>query len=303
MNDRAGSDTASPEPSQPARAPTEANSARRASLIESSSRSLAMAGRALDPNASGGPDLALAHLLLGYALLAAARANDRDEGILSARDAVVAVERSGELGRAAGSAARGRAVLACLETGQEAGLARDDLVQAELLVGSLLHALRAESVNGRAARWRRAGFALLVAGIVAVIMVPTLMRGGPWEKYRWMASSAVDGFSTTGTLGQHGPFQLVFHTNQEAGPWILIDLLKLRTIHSLSIRNREDCCDERCIPLVVEVAGDDQHFVEVARRKDAFDVWKVEFPARQVRYVRLRVEATTIFHLREIVIL
>jgi hypothetical protein len=302
VNDRTGSGTASPEPSQPAQAPTEATSARRASLIESGSRSLAMAGRALDPNGSGGPDLALARLLLGYALLAAARANDRDEGILSARDAVVAVERSGELGRAAGSVARGRAVLACLEMGQETGLARDDLVQAELLVGRLIDALQARSTNGRAVRWRRVGFALLVAGIVAVIMVPTLMRGGPWEKYRWMASSATDGFSTTGTLGQHGQFQLVFHTNQEAGPWILIDLLKLRTIHSLSIRNREDCCDERCIPLVVEVAGDDQHFVEVARRKDTFDVWKVVFPARQVRYVRLRVEATTIFHLREIVI-
>ena len=95
----------------------------------------------------------------------------------------------------------------------------------------------------------------------------------------------------------------MLHTEYEANPWMVIDLLKLRPVHGVSIRNREDCCDERCIPLVVEVAGDDQHFVEVARQGETFDVWKAEFPARQARYVRLRVEATTMLHLREIKIL
>jgi len=285
------------------RVSTDADAAARASLIERGSRSLAMAGQALDPNASGGPDLALARLLLGHALAAAAGAMDPLVAIHSVRDAAAALEQGGELVRVAGSAARGRAVLACLEVEPEAQLTRAELADAELLIGKLLDPRLGKPVARCSVRRKYVGLALLVVGVATVVTTPTLLRGGPWEKYRWTASSATEGFSTTGTLGKVGPFQLLFHTEQEDGPWVVIDLVKLRPVHSISIRNREDCCDERCLPLVIEVAGDDQQFVEVARQEKTFDDWKVELPARKSRYVRLRAEATTMLHLREIKIL
>jgi hypothetical protein len=292
-----------PTESSPADAMGTGDSAARAALIERGSRSLAMAGQALDTNSSSGPDLVLARLLLGHALAAAAGAIKPNAAIQSVRDAAVALEQAGELARAAGSSARGRALLACLEIEQEARLARSELAEAELLIGKLIDARLGRPVASRSVRWKYVGLALLVVGVATVVTTPTLLRGGPWERYRWTASSATEGFSTTGTLGKVGPFQLLFHTEHEDEPWVVIDLVKLRLVHSISIRNREDCCDERCIPLVVEVAGDDRQFVEVARRTETFDVWKVEFPARKSRYVRLRVEATTMLHLREIKIL
>ena len=279
------------------------DSTARAALIERGSRSLAMAGQALDTNSSSGPDLVLARLLLGHALAAAAGAIKPNAAIHSVRDAAVALEQAGELVRVAGSSARGRALLACLEIEQEAQLTRSELAEAELLIGKLIDARRGKPVASRSVRRKYVGLALLVVGVATIVTTPTLLRGGPWEKYRWTASSAAEGFSTTGTLGKVGPFQLLFHTEYEDEPWVVIDLVKLRPVHSISIRNREDCCDERCLPLVIEVAGDDQQFVEVARRTETFDVWKVEFPARKSRYVRLRVEATTMLHLREIKIL
>ena len=289
-----------PTESSPADALRTYDSVARDALIERGARSLAMAGQALDANSSSGPDLVLARLLLGHALAAAAGVIEPNASIGSVRDAAVVLEHGGELARAAGSSARGRWVLACLEIEQEAQLTRPELVEAELLIGKLLESKPADR---RTVRRKRVGLALLVVGVATVVTTPTLLRGGPWQKYRWTASSAAEGFSTTGTLGKTGPFQLLFHTQYEDGPWIVIDLAKLRLVHSISIRNREDCCDERCIPLVVEVAGDDQQFVEVARQEKTFDDWKVEFPARKSRYVRLRAEATTMLHLREIKIL
>lgn len=298
MNDPSENTPTKAEPSRRAE-----DAAARAILIERGSRSLAMAGQALDSNSSGGPDLVLARLLLGHALAAAAGAMDPNVAIRSVRDAAAALEQGGELARVAGSAARGRAVLACLEVEPEARLTRAELAEAELLIGKLLDPRLGEPAARRSVRRKYLGLALLVVGVAAVVTTPTLLRGGTWEKYRWTASSATEGFSTTGTLGKVGPFQLVFHTEYEDRPWVTIDLLKLRQVHSISIRNREDCCDERCLPLVIEVAGDDQQFVEVARQEKTFDDWKVEFPARKSRYVRLRAEATTMLHLREIKIL
>ncbi len=275
--------------------------------ISRASRSLAMAGRALDPNAAGGSDLALAELLLKYTLASAAAVFGGDDDARSTSDAVAALERSGSLARAAGSAQQGRSVLACLTNDGSEVCGRDDLVEAEFLLDKLLRVIRGEPAISRAARWSRWGFALLVAGGVTGAMTPTLTRllhGGPWQRYKWTTSSGVPslGFGTSGLLGAHGVRELVFHTATENRPWVSIDLLETRSVHVIEITNREDCCQDRAVPLVIEMAGDDKHFVEVARKKEVFTVWKAEFPTRRARYVRMWVDAQTAFHLQEIVI-
>jgi hypothetical protein len=264
---------------------------------------LAIAGGALDPNAPGGADLELAALLLAHALAAAAGAIEDRGADGEAGDFVATLDRSGVLARAAGTLDRGRAILACLTAPAIRRPSRDELVAAELLLGRIVRVLRGEPAIARSVRLRRWGFALLVACALTATLTPLLRGKPPWEKYRWTASSAGFGFPTTGTLGVRGPLDLLFHTTYEDRPSLTVDLLALRSIHSIAITNRGDCCSARCLPLVVEVAGDDGRYVELARRQDVFDTWDVRFPARRARYVRLRVEAATFFHLREIVIL
>jgi hypothetical protein len=271
--------------------------------ISRASRSLKMAGRALDPNAACGPDLRLAELLLAHTLVAVAVVSSGDSGDdaqYSASDAIATLERSGLLARAAGNAGYGRSILAPFaEGGGGPGTGHDELVEAEVLLGKLLRLLRDETAIPRAMRWLRWGFALLCAAAVTAAMTPTfgrLARG----RYKWTASSASFDFATSGRLWDHGASGLIFHSAFENAPWVSIDLLRTRSIHVVSITNRDDCCQQRCIPLVIEAAGDDGHFVEVARRKDAFSVWDAEFAPRRARYVRLRVEGQTFFHLREV---
>jgi hypothetical protein len=267
--------------------------------ISRASRSLKMAGRALDPNAACGPDLRLAELLLAHTLVAVAVVSSGDDAQYSASDAIATLERSGLLARAAGDVGHGRSILAPLAEGKGPGTGRDELVEAEVLLGKLLRLLRDEPAIPRAMRWLRWGFALLCAAAVTAAITPTfgrLARG----RYKWTASSASFDFATSGRLWDHGASGLIFHSAFENAPWVSIDLLRTRSIHLVSITNRDDCCQQRCVPLVIEAAGDDGHFVEVARRKDAFSVWDAAFASRRARYVRLRVEGQTFFHLREI---
>ena len=271
-----------------------------AARISRASCSLKMAGRALDPNASCGPDLRLAELLLAHTLVGIAVISSGDDTPYSASDAIATLEQNGLLARAAGDAEHGRSILAPFAGGGgPTSTGRDELVEAELLLGKLLRLLREEAAIPRTMRWLRWGFALLCAAAVTAAMTPTfvhLARG----RYRWIASSASFDFATSGRLWDHGASGLIFHTAFENRPWVSIDLLRTRSIHVVSIANRDDCCQQRCVPLVIEAAGDDGHFVEVARRQDAFSVWDAEFASRRARYIRLRVEGQTFFHLREV---
>jgi hypothetical protein len=263
-----------------------------------------LAGQALDPNGPGGPDCVLARVLLQHALGHAAAAIGWQEDPGRLRAAIDALEQAGILATAGGDVARARSVLAAVlapPQGEAQSVAsRDDLVGAEVLLADVLRALRGKASIARWLRWSRRGLAVALVAALAAAMIPTLARGGPWEKYRWISSSAAYGFTTSGTLGTHGSLGLVFHTAYEDHPWVLVDLLTTRTIHSVRVVNRADCCDERCLPLVVEVAGDDGQFVEVGRRIATFSAWKTEFAPRRARAVRLLVEGRTFFHLQEV---
>lgn len=256
-----------------------------------------MAGHALDPNGSGGPDVALARLLLGHALVSIAQAVEDGGAVRSQSGAIAALEQRGLLARAAGGRDSARSVLEYLERESAGDRDPEPLVKAELLLRKVVRVAQGEPAVSRVRRWSRWGVALLCVAAVAAIIAPGVNCGGPWDKYRWTASSTAFGFGASGVLGDHGPLDLVFHTDLEWRPSVTIDLLEARTIHSVKVTNRADCCDERCLPLLVDVAGDDKHFVEVGHRTEPFAVWRADFPPRRARYVKLWVDARTYFHL------
>jgi hypothetical protein len=91
-----------------------------------------------------------------------------------------------------------------------------------------------------------------------------------------------------------------FHTLEEDKPWVEIDLGATELISSLRIDNRKDCCDDRAVPLLIEVGTDQTRFKQVDRRDEAFDSWRSEFEPVAARYVRVRAARRTLLHLARV---
>jgi hypothetical protein len=187
------------------------------------------------------------------------------------------------------------AVLASAELPDRAALSA-----AELEVAYLVDEATAEHRLGRVTRRACWAMGLLVVAVAAALALLTLALRKPWEQYTWSASSAWSGFPQSGTLGQHGAYGLLFHTDEEDDPWVIVDLGKTRTIKEVLVKNRADMDTDRGLPLVVELGGPDRRFATVESRTTRFDVWDVKFAPRAARYVRLRAQGRTVLHLREV---
>lgn len=97
-----------------------------------------------------------------------------------------------------------------------------------------------------------------------------------------------------------GRTDIFFHTNNEANPWLRYDLGSATTVSGLTIVNRQDSLQARAVPLVVEVGDDGSSFREVARQPTAFSTWEPRFEPVTARYVRLRVDGTSVLHLERV---
>jgi hypothetical protein len=92
----------------------------------------------------------------------------------------------------------------------------------------------------------------------------------------------------------------VFHTAHEKSPWVEIDLGSMKEASQVILAARIDCCRERGLPLLVEVAGEDKKFEKVGKKEKKFDTWVVKFARRPIRYVRLSSPKKTILHMRHV---
>jgi hypothetical protein len=142
-------------------------------------------------------------------------------------------------------------------------------------------------------RWSRLGlaaFALLLAayGVRALVLGPNLVAGK-----RFRVSSAWAGCPCEG---------IFFHTEKENNPWLEYDLGAPKAIHRIEITNRAECCEERAVPLIVEMSNDRTNWTEVVRREKEFSSWTTTFPKRTARYVRFRVPRVTELHFKEVVL-
>ena len=89
-----------------------------------------------------------------------------------------------------------------------------------------------------------------------------------------------------------------FHTAEgDRSPWIEFDLGEVRRVSSVLVENRVDCCRERVVPLVIEVAQQQHQWHVVARTNDLFSDWRASFDSVDARWVRLRKPKSGFLHL------
>lgn len=142
----------------------------------------------------------------------------------------------------------------------------------------------------------RRALRMLAASGVFVLVLGALWKARPVERNLALsakASSSSQAFGTTahGAVDglRHG--QLGFHSNQEQGPWLMVDLGAATALGHIEVYGRGDCCYDQSLPLVLDVSADGVRFVEVARRQSPFgqvDPWRVEGEGRMARQVRVR---------------
>lgn len=203
------------------------------------------------------------------------------------------------LQEAAGGIEAAEAVRKTLADGEHAPLLEvtdEDAARAGKFVAALVALVdipRRRMQRVRFQRGSRMGLAavalLLVAyGVRALILGPNLVSGRPFRTSSSWAGCPCDG--------------IFFHTEKENNPWLEYDLGKPKAFQSIEIKNRPDCCEERAIPLVLEVSNDRTNWTEVVRRDKEFTTWTAKFPRRTARYVRLRVPRITELHFKEVVL-
>jgi hypothetical protein len=92
-----------------------------------------------------------------------------------------------------------------------------------------------------------------------------------------------------------------FSTREEPSPWVSYDFGKTRSLHSIVVHNRSDCCWDRALPLLVEVSDDGSRWRELVRTERPFIRFSHDLDAK-ARYVRLRVARKSYLHLDQVTI-
>jgi len=208
-----------------------------------------------------------------------------------------------ELEKAAGGAAQFawlRTVLLENDFVGAAAMTEDEQCAAAAKAGMFVHALllreEARSLPYTRARRRLRVFLALLTAVTGVVLAvsfavwmvqPTdLAQGKPWR--------------TSSALNAIFPANIFFHTNLESNPWLEIDLGKPTEIHSVYIRNRSDCGQERAVPLIVEASLDAKTWRELARLDTIFTIWNPTFPRTTARLVRLRIPRFSALHMEQV---
>jgi hypothetical protein len=145
-------------------------------------------------------------------------------------------------------------------------------------------------------------------GLLAVLALAFVVVALRWHDARelaagkpWTVSSSLNGagcVSPAQHCAQSASF--FFHTTEEANPWVEFDLGETRSISSVRVENRKDCCSDRAVPLTVEVSTNHKDWKTVARQAEDFTTWKVSFGSVEARWVRLQAHRQTYLHLAEV---
>jgi len=140
----------------------------------------------------------------------------------------------------------------------------------------------------------------LLIGAVALYFVnrtpaPDLAAGRPWKASSALAQCNPREHECAGVRTD-----IFFCTLEEQNPWMEIDLGKAVEFSRVEVRNRTDCCEERALPLAIEVSEDGKKWKEVARKTELFTQWNATFDRVRARYVRTRALSRTFLHLEQV---
>jgi hypothetical protein len=151
-------------------------------------------------------------------------------------------------------------------------------------------------------RWTKIAVALLLAigGLALAIEKATARQNLALHRPVTVVTLHPDYGRDTRLLVDGDRTNLGFHTIDGPNQNATIDLGRVQRISRVVVYNRADCCQERAVPLRIEVSRDGVQFRAVAERKEQFEKWKADFPPTNARYVRLTDLATTVFHLSEV---
>jgi len=213
------------------------------------------------------------------------------------------LELSGALGASARSRRLRLYVIASLDSGRAAAGLRP-----EQLARTVRQLMKREATPLRAFALRSLKVALAVGGVLGVLFglacalspgarayffPPNLARTAGWQ-----LSSTFPGMPAAG-VGAGGPGPLFFHTLEENGPSITLTFPRPIVARSIKIKNREDCCQERALPLNVEsiTPGGEQL---LCQRRAPFQTWTCRTKGVRTQRIRIRHPGPTILHLAEI---
>jgi hypothetical protein len=132
-------------------------------------------------------------------------------------------------------------------------------------------------------------------GVERSMQASNIARGKPWRASSQSGECSIEKHTCGG-----GRLPVFFHTNQEQDPWVEIDLGMARIVAVIAVTNREDCCQDEAVPLVLEVSNDRFAWRQVARQDRSFDEWRTRFAPVKARYVRARVARLSKLHLERI---
>jgi len=206
-------------------------------------------------------------------------------------------------------------LLQLLRVNGEAKLAELEPKQRRALAGALKSLLVAtieplehdESKVGRVlfARVARITAAIVVVG-GAVAMLLSLLAGQmkkpniALKKKVTTSSLFASAGRDTRLLVDGDTTNLGFHTECRPNQTVTVDLGASHPISSVVVYNRADCCQERAVPLVLEVSADNRKFDKVKEQREQFDKWVVDGVDKKARYVRITNTSNNCFHLSEL---
>jgi hypothetical protein len=132
-------------------------------------------------------------------------------------------------------------------------------------------------------------------GVEYSMRPPDLARDAPWRA----SSRALSCVASTRSCGG-GRLPVFVQTVEEPDPWVELDLGATRRVAAIEVTNREDCCREKALPLILETSQDRSQWQQVARKDDIFTEWRADFTPVKARYVRARVPRLSTLHLERI---
>jgi len=71
-------------------------------------------------------------------------------------------------------------------------------------------------------------------------------------------------------------------------------------LSAVLVENRIGCCEDRAVPLIVEVSTDNKRWQTVAKRSQSFNHWRAEFSRVDARWVRVTALRRTYLHLSRV---